>query len=87
VILLQTYESTNLTLEKQIEEMNQNLNELKNNQLEELQILQKNHTINMKKLDKLQEYNKIADMTNQVFERRLSGIEQALKKLNQTLGA
>lgn len=82
---MQTYETTNLTLEKQIEEMNQNLNELKNNQLEELQILQKNHTINMKKLDKLQEYNKIADMTNQVFERRLSSIEQALKKLNQTL--
>jgi len=86
-MILHTCESTNLTLEEQIEEMNQTLKELQYNQTEELILLQKNHTINMKKLDKLQEYNKIADMTNQVFERRLSGIEQALKQLSKTLGA
>ena len=86
-MILHTCESTNLTLEEQIEEINQTLKELQYNQTEELILLQKNHTINMKKLDKLQEYNKIADMTNQVFERRLSGIEQALKQLSKTLGA
>ena len=86
-MILHTCESTNLTLEKQIEEMNQTLKELQYNQTEELILLQKNHTTNMKKLDKLQEYNKIADMTNQVFERRLSGIEQPLKQLSKTLGA
>ena len=87
MIILHTYEVTNTTLEKQIEEINKVLKELQYNQTEELILLQKNHTINMKKLDKLQEYNKIADMTNQVFERRLSGIEQALKQLNKTIGA
>lgn len=86
-MVLHTYESTDLTLEKQIEEINHTLKELQYNQTEELVLLQKNHTINMKKLDKLQEYNKIADMTNQVFEIRLSGIEQALKQLNKMLGA
>ena len=86
-MVLHTYESTDLTLEKQIEEINHTLKELQYNQTEELVLLQKNHTINMKKLDKLQEYNKIVDMTNQVFEIRLSGIEQALKQLNKMLGA
>lgn len=84
---MHTSNSTNLTLEKQIEEMNVTLKELQYNQTEELIFLQKNHATNMKKLNKLQEYNKISDMTNQVFERRLSGIEQALIKLNKTLGA
>ena len=41
----------------------------------------------MKKLDKLQEYNKISDMTNQVFEKRLAGIEKAIKQLNNSIGA
>lgn len=84
---MHTSNSTNLTLEKQIEEMNETLKELQYNQTEELILLQKNHATNMKKLNKIQEYNKISDMTNQVFERRLSGIEQALKQLNKTLGA
>ena len=84
---MHTNNSINLTLEKQIEEMNETLKELQYNQTEELILLQKNHATNMKKLNKIQEYNKISDMTNQVFERRLSGIEQALKQLNKTLGA
>ena len=41
----------------------------------------------MKKLDKLQEYNKISDMTNQLFEKRLSGLENAIKQLNNSIGA
>lgn len=82
---MHSYENTIVTLEKQIEEINKILKELQYNQTEELILIQKNHTINMKKLDKLQEYNKIADMTNQVFEKRLSGIEQAMKQLNKTL--
>ena len=85
MIVLHSYENTIVTLEKQIEEINKILKELQYNQTEELILVQKNHTINMKKLDKLQEYNKIADMTNQVFEKRLSGIEQAMKQLNKTL--
>ena len=35
----------------------------------------------MKKLMKMQEYNEISDMTNQVFEMRLSNIEDFLFRL------
>lgn len=80
-------ESTNKALEEQIEELNKTLKELQYNQTEEIILLQKNHATNMKKLDKLQEYNKISDMTNQVFEKRLAGIEKAIKQLNNSIGA
>ena len=36
----------------------------------------------MQRINKLQEYNQIADMTNQIFELRIAGIEENLKKLN-----
>lgn len=84
---MQTCNFSKKTLEKQIEELNKTVEEIHYNQTEEIMILHKNHTINMKKLDKLQEYNKIADMTNQIFEMRLSGIEQAIKELNKIIGA
>ncbi len=84
---MQTCNFSKKTLEKQIEELNKTVEEIQYNQTEEIMILHKNHTINMKKLDKLQEYNKIADMTNQIFEMRLSGIEQAIKELNKIICA
>ena len=84
---MQTCNFPKKTLEKQIEELNKTVEEIQYNQTEEIMILHKNHTINMKKLDKLQEYNKIADMTNQIFEMRLSGIEQAIKELNKIICA
>ena len=84
---MQTCNFSKKTLEKQIEELNKTVEEIQYNQTDEIMILHKNHTINMKKLDKLQEYNKIADMTNQIFEMRLSGIEQAIKELNKIICA
>ena len=84
---MQTCNFPKKILEKQIEELNKTVEEIQYNQTEEIMILHKNHTINMKKLDKLQEYNKIADMTNQIFEMRLSGIEQAIKELNKIICA
>lgn len=77
----QTYE----TLYQQIAEINVVLNELKNKQTEEVNLLKKNHIANMKKLDKLQEYNKIADMTNQIFEKRLSSIENSLMQISKSM--
>ena len=35
--------------------------------------------------DKLQEYNKIADMTNQIFEKRLCGIENAIIQISRSI--
>ncbi len=55
------------------------------NQQNELITIQKNHATNMQRINKLQEYNQIADMTNQIFEIRITNIEEALKQLNKTL--
>lgn len=65
----------------QIEEINIVLNELKDGQELFSNQSQKNFKEIMKKLMKMQEYNEISDMTNQVFEMRLSNIEDFLFRL------
>lgn len=65
----------------QIEEINVVLNELKNGQVLLSNQSQKNFKEIMKKLMRMQEYNEISDMTNQVFEMRLSNIEDFLFRL------
>lgn len=54
------------------------LNEIKNEQKEMKKIIYNNHKINMQKFSKLMEFNEISDMTNTVFERRISNIEKLL---------
>lgn len=68
------------TLEQQIAAINKAINELKSKQIEVIELLQKNHITYMKKLDKLHEFNKISDMTNHVFEKRLVEIERNVKR-------
>ena len=65
----------------QIEEINVVLNELKDGQELFSNQSQKTFKEIMKKLMKMQEYNEISDMTNQVFEMRLSNIEDFLFRL------
>ncbi len=65
----------------QVEEINVILNEIKNGQELFSNQSQKNFKEIMKKLMKMQEYNEISDMTNQVFEMRLSNIEDFLFRL------
>ena len=67
--------------DNQIEEINVILNEIKEGQELLSNQSQKNFKEIMKKLMKMQEYNKISDMTNQVFEMRLSNIEDFLFRL------
>ena len=64
-----------------IEEINVVLNEIKDGQELLSNQSQKNFKEIMKKLMKMQEYNEISDMTNQVFEMRLSNIEDFLFRL------
>ena len=45
---MQTCNFSKKTLEKQIEELNKTVEEIQYNQTEEIMILHKNHTINMK---------------------------------------
>lgn len=61
-------------LEALITQINELLNEIKNMQ----KTIQTNHKVNMQKFSKLIEYNKILDMTNTVFEKRISSIEKLL---------
>lgn len=69
----------------QIEEINELLNEIRNEQNNLSENLQKNFSVIMSKLMKMQEYNKIDDMTNQVFEMRLSNIEDLLFKISSKI--
>ncbi len=68
-------------LESLIAEIKELSNELKNEQTNMAKKLEKHHKVTMRKLDKLREFDEIADMTNQVFERRISNIEKTLTKV------
>lgn len=70
--------NADLTLKQLITEINVLLNEIKKEQIEMSKEVEKNHKVNMQKFSKLIEFNEICDMTNQVFERRLSAIERKL---------
>ena len=54
---------------------------LKNEQTNMKKEMEKHHKVTMRKLDKLREFDEIADMTNTVFEKRFSNIEQSLLKV------
>ena len=74
-------EEKNPLTNDQIGEINVLLNELKEEQSNLSEQTQKNFKVIMQKLMKMQEYNEISDMTNQVFEMRLSNIEDFLFRL------
>ena len=63
-----------------IEEVAELLKEIKEEQSDMKQEIENYHKINMQKFAKLREFNEICDMTNQVFERRISNIEQKLSE-------
>ena len=69
------------TLESLIGEIKELLNEVKSEQASTKQEMVRHHKVTMRKLDKLREFEEIADMTNIVFEKRFSNIEQALVKI------
>lgn len=74
-------ETKNPLTNDQIEEIKVLLNEVKEEQEGLSEQTQKNFKVVMQKLMKMQEYNEISDMTNQVFEMRLSNIEDFLFRL------
>ena len=71
----------NENLESLIAEIQELLNEIKNEQTKISKEIEKHHRVTMRKLQKLREFDEIADMTNMVFERRLSNIEQMLSRI------
>lgn len=65
-------------LRETIIQINEVLNEIRNEQMNVRKMVEENHKVNMRKFSKLLEYDKISDMTNQVFEKRISSIEKLL---------
>lgn len=66
------------TLEELIIQINEVLDEIKKEQINMAKMVKEHHSVNMKKFSKLIEYNEINDMTNQIFEKRISSIEKLL---------
>ena len=66
-------------LSSKIEEIYSILDEIQLNQVEMLLSIQKNQSIIIKKIEKLQEYNEIDDMNNSLFDQKLARIEEYCK--------
>ena len=62
-------------------------NETKNEIIQSLKKQQKDLKTILRKIEKMQEFHEINDMTNQIFERRLSGSEEELNQMNQKIKA
>lgn len=63
-----------------INEVEELLNEIKMQQINLGKQVEKYHKVNMKKFAKLNEFNEICDMTNKVFDKRITNIEILLKQ-------
>ena len=66
-------------LSSKIEEIYSILDEIQLNQVEMLLSIQKNQSIIIKKIEKLQEYNEIDDMNNSLFDQKRTRIEEYCK--------
>lgn len=74
-------DSNKETLETLIAQINELLNGIRETQKNTQKTMLENHKVNMQKFNKLIEFNKIADMTNTVFEKRISSIEKLLYEI------
>ena len=71
--------------ETEITKIKEIVEEIAARQLVIIKFIQNNHKITMKKIDKLHEYNEIDDMVNQVFETRISAIEETLQDIEDKI--
>lgn len=78
-------EKSPLNNETEITKIKEIVEELTYRQAIILKVIQNNHKITMRKLEKLQEYNEIDDMVNQVFESRITEIEEVLQDLDSKI--
>lgn len=78
-------QGNNPIADTRIEQIYVLLKEIKEEQQSLAESLQKKFNVIMNKIMKIQEYNKISDMTNQVFEMRLSNIEDFLYRIENDI--
>ena len=74
-----------LNIETEVTKIKEIVEELAYRQAIILKVIQNNHKITMIKLEKLQEYNEIEDMVNQVFESRITNIEEFLQDIDSKI--
>ncbi len=70
--------NVNKEFEQLLTEINEVVNEIKKEQNNQSKSIEEKHKVNMKKFAKIIEFMEIQDMTNQVFEKRISNIEKIL---------
>ncbi len=68
----------NLEFKALLAQIDELLTDIKKEQINERKIVEQNHKVNMKKFTKLIDYCEICDMTNKIFEKRISNIEKIL---------
>lgn len=78
-------QGANPIADTRIEQIYVLLNEIKEEQQSLAENLQKKFSVIMSKIMKMEEYNKISDMTNQVFEMRMSNIEDFLYRIENDI--
>ena len=66
------------TLEALIAQINELLYEIKEEQQNLQRTMENNHKVNMQKFSRILEFNEICDMTNSIFEKRISSIDKLL---------
>ena len=74
-----------LNYETEIIKIKEAVKQIEERQLIIIKFIQNNHKITMKKIEKLNEYNEIDDMVNQVFEYRISSIEETLQNIENKI--
>ena len=70
---------------KEMKQIKNVVEEIKQKQENLISTVEKNHKINMKKFQKLHEFNEIEDMTNNIFETRIARIEKLLEDINSKI--
>lgn len=66
-------------LESLIEEIKELIDEVKYEQIKQRKEADQRHKLYMKNISKLKEFMNIAEMTNQLFEKRILNLEKNLK--------
>lgn len=67
-----------IALNEQIKELKEVARDIQVKQEKLQQMSEKHHAVVMKRFSNMHEFHEIADMTNQVFEKRLGSIEKAI---------
>lgn len=73
------------TLAEKYEEINRKIEEIINEQIEIKKLIKQDKVALMKRINKIQEYNEIDDMRQQLLDRKIDGLLNLIKDMNDNL--